>query len=267
MPSQLVLSVRERATPGLSRGWRTPDPSPTRSSKGLPHCGASSWEEVSDPFELSAGDARDSSPDRFELAAGACSDAAPNKQGGRASGLQLALHIDDHELMEATTPRGHDQKAWGAPGQGVFSHFYGDCSTSAAGALPPVARAGATPDAAWGRPEKPPQWMPGQQRSPPPVAWAGATPDAAWGRIRTPSPGARPLAPHAPPAWSQGMAEKLPQRMGAADPSGGPRRRRRRRRRRQRPGPPRRGASGPARRGPRPSRPWRRRRAARGRTA
>ncbi|CAK0843469.1 unnamed protein product [Prorocentrum cordatum] len=60
--------------------------------------------------------------------------------------------------------------------------------------------------------------MPGQQRSPPPVAWAGATPDAAWGRIRTPSPGARPLAPHAPPAWSQGMAEKLPQRMAAAAP-------------------------------------------------
>lgn len=41
-PSAMAVSVAfievERAVPSLSRGWRTPDPSPTRTAVGLPRC-------------------------------------------------------------------------------------------------------------------------------------------------------------------------------------------------------------------------------------
>jgi len=167
--------MRERTTPGLNRGWRTPDPSPTRTSKGLPHCG-SSWEvaEITD-------DARDgSSVSHGRAASPARAGAAHTAKGDPVAGLKLELRIDD--LVDASTPRGHDQEAWGAPKRGAPSYSYADCSTSSAEAPSPRAR-------------------------------SGVTPDAAWARIRTPSPEARTLAPHAPSAWSQGMAEKPPQRM------------------------------------------------------
>jgi len=227
MPSQLVLSVRERATPGLNRGWRTPDPSPTRTSNGLPHCGASSW-EVADLPALPDEDARDGSPDQIERVGGACADAARSKQGSRGRSLELELYIDDEELTEVTTPRGHDQVAYGPSKRGVLSSFSGDCSTFAPKAPPHVPQAWArirtpspeartlashAPPPPQGMAEKPPQWMPFRQHPLYHDAQQGATPDAAWARIRTPSPEARTLAPHAPSAWSQGMAEKPPQRM------------------------------------------------------
>jgi len=173
MRSQLVLSMRERTTPGLNRGWRTPDPSPTRTSKGLPHCG-SSWEvaEITD-------DARDgSSVSHGRAASPARAGAAHTAKGDPVAGLKLELRIDD--LVDASTPRGHDQEAWGAPKRGAPSYSYADCSTSSAEAPSPRAR-------------------------------SGVTPDAAWARIRTPSPEARALAPHAPPAWPQGIPKQPPQ--------------------------------------------------------
>ncbi|CAK0801187.1 unnamed protein product [Prorocentrum cordatum] len=91
MPSQLVLSVRARALPPLSRGWCTPDPSPTRTSNGLPSCAASTWEEADLPDGLDV-DARGSpcSPDRRGGAAGAARvDAASGTQDGAATGLEL----------------------------------------------------------------------------------------------------------------------------------------------------------------------------------
>mmetsp|Transcript_114022 Transcript_114022/g.179492 ORF Transcript_114022/g.179492 Transcript_114022/m.179492 type:complete len:222 (-) Transcript_114022:93-758(-) len=38
MSSRLVFCDAERAVPCLSRGWRTPDPSPTRNAADLPKC-------------------------------------------------------------------------------------------------------------------------------------------------------------------------------------------------------------------------------------
>ncbi|CAK0870952.1 unnamed protein product, partial [Prorocentrum cordatum] len=208
MPSQLVLSVPERASPGPSRGWRTPEPLPAPASNGLLHGGVPSFEMAHIP-EIPDEDARDSSPEPL--------DAAVAKQGSSGRDLRLMLRIYDHELMDASTPRGHDQEARKTP--------------PAADALPAAAQVGATPDAAWARirtpspdhrtyaphaplawpqgmPElKPPQWMPFQQHPPQPAARAGAP----WACTRRPSPEARAAAPRAPPAWPQGMPDRPPQ--------------------------------------------------------
>jgi len=46
MAGQLVYHEARRGTPSLCRGWRTPDPSPTRACQGLPGCaGAGTWVE------------------------------------------------------------------------------------------------------------------------------------------------------------------------------------------------------------------------------
>mmetsp|Transcript_1967 Transcript_1967/g.4331 ORF Transcript_1967/g.4331 Transcript_1967/m.4331 type:complete len:210 (-) Transcript_1967:225-854(-) len=46
MTGQLVFHEATRGAPSLCRGWRTPDPSPTRSCQGLPGCaGAGEWVE------------------------------------------------------------------------------------------------------------------------------------------------------------------------------------------------------------------------------
>ncbi|CAK0870951.1 unnamed protein product, partial [Prorocentrum cordatum] len=128
MPSQLVLSVPERASPGPSRGWRTPEPLPAPASNGLLHGGVPSFEMAHIP-EIPDEDARDSSPEPL--------DAAVAKQGSSGRDLRLMLRIYDHELMDASTPRGHDQEARKTP--------------PAADALPAAAQVGATPDAAWAR--------------------------------------------------------------------------------------------------------------------
>lgn len=50
--TQLVFRPAVRGAPSLNRGWRTPDPSPTRGCAGLPGCshGAGEWvEETSEP--------------------------------------------------------------------------------------------------------------------------------------------------------------------------------------------------------------------------
>mmetsp|Transcript_61066 Transcript_61066/g.120228 ORF Transcript_61066/g.120228 Transcript_61066/m.120228 type:complete len:237 (+) Transcript_61066:57-767(+) len=43
MSSRLVLCETDRGVPQLSRGWRTPDPSPTRDAAGLPRCGPANY--------------------------------------------------------------------------------------------------------------------------------------------------------------------------------------------------------------------------------
>ncbi|CAE8615730.1 unnamed protein product [Polarella glacialis] len=40
---KLVFRTEERGLPSLQRGWRTPDPSPTRSGRGLPKCASRSF--------------------------------------------------------------------------------------------------------------------------------------------------------------------------------------------------------------------------------
>jgi len=53
--AHLVFREAPRRTPSLRRGWRTPDPSPTRASQGLPGCGgAGEWVEEPEDQAASA---------------------------------------------------------------------------------------------------------------------------------------------------------------------------------------------------------------------
>jgi hypothetical protein len=56
LSSRLVFCDSQREVPNLSRGWRTPDPSPTRNAVGLPRC-----KPVEVRFEASTSGAEDES--------------------------------------------------------------------------------------------------------------------------------------------------------------------------------------------------------------
>ncbi|CAK0894405.1 unnamed protein product [Prorocentrum cordatum] len=180
MPCQLVLSVRERAVPGLNRGWRTPDPSPTRDPDDVARHGVASWSsyEMTEASEILDADASDSSTHQAERAAGT---------------------VHACEIVGAGNPSGQDfdrlDVAW--------ARFR--TPSPEARTLAPCA------PLAW------PQGIPFGQQVLAPAGQAGAVPDTPHAHIRMPSLEARALAPRAPWAWSQGVPEK-PQQMPFGEP-------------------------------------------------
>eukprot|EP00442_Polarella_glacialis_P036351 CAMPEP_0115118370 /NCGR_PEP_ID=MMETSP0227-20121206/44451_1 /TAXON_ID=89957 /ORGANISM="Polarella glacialis, Strain CCMP 1383" /LENGTH=388 /DNA_ID=CAMNT_0002519627 /DNA_START=65 /DNA_END=1231 /DNA_ORIENTATION=+ len=65
---KLVFRSEERGLPPLNRGWRTPDPSPTRSGRGLPKCASRSFivdcsdNEEDDSLNVECGQADETEP-------------------------------------------------------------------------------------------------------------------------------------------------------------------------------------------------------------
>ncbi|CAK0819990.1 unnamed protein product [Prorocentrum cordatum] len=201
MPSQLV-SVRVRAPPGLSRGWRTPDPSPTptsptptRTSNGLLNCATSAWKVMDLPDGLD--DRARGSPSALGQRERAADTACASTAPRDRGRAAVCLQLE---------PRIDDRVLVEA--STPRGHDHQDARRA------PVrgAASGACGDSA------------SAAHALSSVAMAGASPVAAWTRIRTPSPEGRlSSAPHAPPAWQWGaLAEKPPQWMPFRQPAAEP---------------------------------------------
>lgn len=109
MPSHLVLSIPARATPGLGRGWSTPDPSPTRTSKRLPGCKSSTWE-----VEETDDDVNYQHSSQTSTVYGPKS---PTTYSSDCDVKEADFDCNQDYLKVTSTPRGHDKDVWAVPSE------------------------------------------------------------------------------------------------------------------------------------------------------